>query len=195
MKILGNEIKPGMIIEHKNDLWSVLKTQHVKPGKGGAFNQVELKSMKKGTKLNERFRSSDTVERTILDDKKFNFLYEDEKNCHFMDQTNFEQIQVNKSLLGEKSKLLKENVEVNVQFYDDQPLSVDLPSSVELKIESTEAAIKGQTASSSYKPATLENGIKIMVPPFINSDDTIVLDTRTLEYKKKLNKWNFHQQT
>ena len=195
MKILGNEIKPGMIIEHKNDLWSVLKAQHVKPGKGGAFNQVELKSMKKGTKLNERFRSSDTVERTILDDKKFNFLYEDEKNCHFMDQTNFEQIQVNKSLLGEKSKLLKENVEVNVQFYDDQPLSVDLPSSVELKIESTEAAIKGQTASSSYKPATLENGIKIMVPPFINSDDTIVLDTRTLEYKKKLNKWNFHQQT
>ena len=188
MKILGNEIKPGMIIEHKNDLWSVLKTQHVKPGKGGAFNQVELKSMKKGTKLNERFRSSDSIEKSILDDKKFSFLYEDESSCHFMDQTNFEQIQVNKSLLGEKSKLLKENVEVNVQFYDDQPLSVDLPSSVELKIESTEAAIKGQTASSSYKPATLENGIKIMVPPFINSDDTIVLDTRTLEYKKKLNK-------
>ena len=188
MKILGNEIKPGMIIEHKNDLWSVLKTQHVKPGKGGAFNQVELKSMKKGTKLNERFRSSDTVERTILDDKKFNFLYEDEKNCHFMDQTNFEQIQVNKSLLGEKSKLLKENMEVNVQFYDDQLLSVDLPLSVELKIESTEVAIKGQTASSSYKPATLENGIKIMVPPFINSDDKIILDTRTLEYIKKLNK-------
>ena len=186
MKILGNEIKTGMIIEHKNDLWSVLKTQHVKPGKGGAFNQVELKNVKKGTKLNERFRSSDTVERTILDDKKFNFLYEDEKNCHFMDQTNFEQIQVNKSLLGEKSKLLKENVEVNVQFYDDQPLSVDLPSSVELKIESTEAAIKGQTASSSYKPATLENGIKIMVPPFINSDDKIILDTRTLEYIKKI---------
>ena len=99
MKILGNEIKTGMIIEHKNDLWSVLKTKHVKPGKGGAFNQVELKSVKKGTKLNERFRSSDTVERTILDDKKFNFLYEDEKNCHFMDQTNFEQIQINKSLL------------------------------------------------------------------------------------------------
>ena len=186
MKILGNEIKPGMIIEHKNDLWSVLKTQHVKPGKGGAFNQVELKSMKKGTKLNERFRSSDTVERTILDDKKFNFLYEDEKNCHFMDQTNFEQIQVNKSLLGEKSKLLKENMEVNIQFHDEQALSVNLPISVELKIESTDATIKGQTASSSYKPATLENGIKIMVPPFINSDDKIILDTRTLEYIKKI---------
>ena len=186
MKISGKEIKPVMIIEHKSDLWSVLKTQHVKPGKGGAFNQVELKSVKKGIKLNERFRSSDSVERAILEDKKFNFLYEDENNCHFMEQTNFEQIQISKSLLGERNKLLKENMEVNVQFYDDQPLSIDLPSSVELKIESTDAAIKGQTASSSYKPATLENGIKIMVPPFINSDDKIILDTRTLEYIKKI---------
>jgi len=186
MKILGNEIKPGMIIEHKNDLWSVLKTQHVKPGKGGAFNQLELKSVKKRTKLNERFRSSDTIERVILDDKKFSFLYEDENNCHFMDQTNFEQIQINKSLLGDKSKLLKENMEVIVQCHDDQPISVDLPSSVELKIETTDAAIKGQTASSSYKPATLENGIKIMVPPFINTEDKIVLDTRTLKYIKKI---------
>ena len=186
MKILGNEIKPGMIIDHKNDLWSVLKAQHVKPGKGGAFNQVELKSVKKGTKLNERFRSSDTVERAILDDRKFSFLYDDEKNCHFMDQTNFEQIQINKNLLGEKNKLLKENMEVNVQFYDEEALSVDLPSNIELKIKNTDAAIKGQTASSSYKPATLENGIKIMVPPFINSDDKIVLDTRTLEYIKKV---------
>ena len=186
MKILGNEIKPGMIIEHKDDLWSVLKTQHVKPGKGGAFNQLELKSVKKGTKLNERFRSSDTIERAILDDKKFSFLYEDENNCHFMDQTNFEQIQISKKLIGEKSKLLKENMEINLQFHEDEPLSVDLPSSVELKIETTDAAIKGQTASSSYKPATLENGIKIMVPPFINTDDKIVLDTRTLEYVKKV---------
>ena len=186
MKILGNEIKTGMVIEHKDDLWSVLKTQHVKPGKGGAFNQVELKNIKKRTKLNERFRSSDTVERAILDEKKFNFLYKDENNCHFMNQTNFEQIQINKSLLGEKSKLLKENMQVNVQFHDEQALSVDLPSSVELKIETTDAAIKGQTASSSYKPATLENGIKIMVPPFINADDKIVLDTRTLEYVKKV---------
>jgi len=188
MKILGNEIKPGMIIEHKKYLWSVLKAQHDKPGKGGAFKQVELKSVKKGTKINERFRSRDSVERAILDDKKFSFLYEDENSCHFMDQTNFEQIKINKSLLGEKSKLLKENMKVNVQFHDEQALSVDLPSSVELKIESTDAAIKGQTASSSYKPAMLENGIKIMVPPFINSDDKIVLDTRTLEYIKKLNK-------
>ena len=186
MKILGNEIKPGMIIEHRNDLWSVLKAQHVKPGKGGAFNQVELKSIKKGTKLNERFRSSDSVERAVLDEKKFNFLYEDENNCHFMDQTNFEQIAINKSLLGEKNKLLKENMAVNVHFYEDQALSVDLPTSVELTIASTDAAIKGQTASSSYKPATLENGINIMVPPFINSGDKIILDTSTLEYIKKI---------
>ena len=186
MKILGNEIKPGMIIEHRNDLWSVLKAQHVKPGKGGAFNQVELKSVKKGTKLNERFRSSDSVERAVLDEKKFNFLYEDENNCHFMDQTNFEQFAINKSLLGEKNKLLKENMEVNVHFYEDQALSVDLPSSVELTITNTDATIKGQTASSSYKPATLENGINIKVPPFINSGDKIILDTSTLEYIKKI---------
>ena len=185
MKILGNEIKPGMIIEHNNDLWSVLKTQHVKPGKGGAFNQVELKSVKKRIKLNERFRSSDSVERAILNEKNFNFLYEDENNCHFMNQTNFEQIEINKSILGEKNKLLKENMEVVVQFYEDQALSADLPIHIELTIEVTDAAIKGQTASSSYKPATLENGIKITVPPFINSGDKIILDTRTLEYVKK----------
>tara|TARA_B100000700_G_scaffold159766_1_gene176938 strand:- start:381 stop:944 length:564 start_codon:yes stop_codon:yes gene_type:complete len=186
MKILGNEIKPGMVLEHRDDLWSVLKTQHVKPGKGGAFNQVELKSIKKGTKLNERFRSSDTVERAILDDRKFNFLYEDEKNCHFMDPKNFEQIEISKNLLDEKSKLLKENMEVDIQFYDDQAMSVQLPNTVDLIIETTDAAIKGQTASSSYKPATLENGIKIMVPPFINTGDKISLDTRTLEYIKKV---------
>ena len=186
MKILGNEIKPGMIIEHKNDLWQVLKTQHVKPGKGGAFAQVEMKSVGKNTKLNERFRSSDPVERAILDEKKFNFRYEDENNCHFMAQVNFEQIQISKSLLGEKSKLLKENMEIDVQFHEDHPLSINLPSSVELKIKTTDAAIKGQTAYSSYKPATLENGIKIMVPPFINPDDKIILDTRTLEYIKKI---------
>tara|TARA_B100000686_G_C16105894_1_gene625547 strand:- start:9 stop:572 length:564 start_codon:yes stop_codon:yes gene_type:complete len=186
MKILGNEIKPGMIIEHNNDLWTVLKAQHVKPGKGGAFNQVELKSVKKGTKLNERFRSSDSVERAILDEKKFSFLYEDENNCHFMDQINFEQIEINKNLLGEKKKLLVENMEVSVNFHEDQAISIDLPTSVELTIENTDAAIKGQTASSSYKPATLKNGIKIMVPPFINSGDKIILDTRTLEYVKKI---------
>ena len=186
MKINAGEIRVGMLLEYKNDLWQVLKTQHVKPGKGGAFNQVELKSLKRGTKLNERFRSSDSIERAILDDKKFSFLYEDENSCHFMDQSNFEQIAINKSLLGEKNKLLKESMEVNVQFYEDQALSVVLPTTVELTIETTDAAIKGQTASSSYKPAVLENGINIMVPPFIDSGDKVLIDTRTLEYVKKI---------
>jgi len=186
MKILGNEIKPGMIIEYNNDLWSVLKTQHVKPGKGGAFNQVELKSIKKGTKLNERFRSSDTIEKAILEEKKFNFLYKDDNNSYFMDQINFEQILINNDLIGEKNKLLSENLEVNVNFHDEQPISVDLPSNIECKILNTDAAVKGQTASSSYKPALLDNGIKTMVPPFINQDDKILLDTRTLDYIKKI---------
>ena len=188
MKILGNEIKSGMIIDHNKDLWEVIKTQHVKPGKGGAFNQVELKSINKDTKLNERFRSSDNVERVILEEKKFNFLFKDENNCHFMDQTNFEQVSINKKKIGEKAKLLKENLEVIINFFEDNPLSVDLPISIECKVINTDATLKSQTASSSYKPATLENGIKIMVPPFINSDDKIVLSTRTLEYIKKLNK-------
>ena len=188
MKILGNEIKPGMIILHKNELWSVLKTQHVKPGKGGAFNQIEIKSIKKGTKLNERFRSNDTVERAIIDEKKFNFLYEDKTDCYFMDQSNYEQIKINKSAIGEKSKLLKENLEVNIQFHEEEALNVDLPYSIECKITNTELTIKGQTASSSYKPAILDNGIKIMVPPFINQDDVVLVDTRSLEYLKKKNK-------
>ena len=188
MKILGNEIKNGMIIEHKDDLWSVLKTQHVKPGKGGAFNQVELKNVKKGTKLNERFRSSDTVERAILDDKKFNFLYQDENSCHFMEQTNFEQISIKKSMIGERSKLLRENMEITIQMYDSNPVGIDLPISVECEISTTDASIKGQTASSSYKPAVLDNGININVPPFISGGDKILLDTRTLEYIKKVNK-------
>ncbi len=186
MKILGNEIKSGMIIEHKNDLWSVLKTQHVKPGKGGAFNQVELKSVKKGTKLNERFRSSDTVERAILDDKKFSFLYEDKNKCHFMDQTNFEQINIKKNIDGDKGKLLTENLEVTVKFYNEKPLSVKLPNQISCKIDSTDVSLKGQTVSSSYKPAVLKNGLKIQVPPFIENEDTIIVDSRTIEYIKKI---------
>ena len=186
MKILGNEIKPGMIIEYNNDLWQVLKTQHVKPGKGGAFNQVELKSINKNTKLNERFRSSDAVEKVILEEKKFNFLFEDEINYHFIDKISFEQISVNKSLIGEKGKLLKENIEVKINFFEDNPLSIDLPTTIVCKIKSTDASIKGQTVSSSYKPAIMENNIKILVPPFIKTDDEILIDTRTLEYVKKI---------
>ncbi len=187
MKITAIEIKPGMIIEHKNDYWNVLKTQHVKPGKGGAFNQVELKSVVKGTKLNERFRSSETVEKAELDEKKFNFLYTDGDKCHFMDNQTFEQVEISKNIAGEKYKLLKENLEVTISFMDEKPISIDLPINIECVIESTDAAIKNQTASSSYKPAILDCGIKIDVPPFIESGEKIILDTRTLEYVKRVN--------
>ncbi len=186
MKISGNEIRVGMLIEHKNDLWEVLKTQHVKPGKGGAFAQVEMKSMNKNTKLNERFRSSDTVEKASLDEIKFNFLYEDESDYYFINQKSFEQINIKKGVVGEKGKMLNENLEVNISFYNDHPLTVDLPNQVTCKIEKTDVALKGQTVSSSYKPATLDNGINIQVPPFIESGDTIIVDTRTIEYVKKI---------
>jgi len=186
MKISGNEIRVGMLIEHKNDLWQVLKTQHVKPGKGGAFAQVEMKSMNKNTKLNERFRSSDTVEKASLDEIKFNFLYEDESDYYFINQKTFEQINIKKDIVGEKGKMLSENLEVNISFYNDRPLTVDLPNQITCKIESTDVALKGQTVSSSYKPATLDNGINIQVPPFIESGDRIIVDTRTIEYVKKI---------
>jgi elongation factor P len=186
MKISGNEIRVGMLIEHKDDLWQVLKTQHVKPGKGGAFAQIEMKSVNRNTKLNERFRSSDSVEKASLDEIKFNFLYEDETNYYFIDQKSFEQINIKKDIVGEKGKMLSENLEVNISFYNDRPLAVDLPNQVTCKIASTDVALKGQTVSSSYKPATLDNGINIQVPPFIESGDTIIVDTRTIEYVKKI---------
>ncbi len=186
MKISGNEIRVGMLIEHKNDLWEVLKTQHVKPGKGGAFAQVEMKSVNKNTKLNERFRSSDTVEKASLDEIKFNFLYEDETNYYFINQKSFEQINIKKDKVGEKGKMLTENLEVSISFYNDNPLTVDLPKQVNCKVKTTDAALKGQTVSSSYKPATLDNGINIQVPPFIESEDIIIVDTRTMEYIKKI---------
>ena len=186
MKILGNEIKPGMLIEHKDDLWEVLKAQHVKPGKGGAFNQVEMKSVNKNTKLNERFRSSDSVEKASLDEEKFNFLYKDENDYYFINQKTFEQINITKNIIGDKGKLLTENLEVTINFYNEKPLSVDFPNQITCKIESTDVALKGQTVSSSYKPAVLTNGLKIQVPPFIKSEDTIIVDTRTIEYIKKI---------
>ena len=187
MKIQGNEIKPGMIIEFKNDHWTVLKAQHVKPGKGGAFNQVELKSLTKGTKLNQRFRSSENIERSQIEEKNFNYLYSDDSVCFFMDPDNFEQISIKKNILGEKIKLLSENLQVTVSFLEEQALSVDLPTNIECEIESTEGVVKGQTAASSYKPAKLKNGLDIMVPPFIEEGNKIILDTRSLEYVKKIN--------
>ncbi len=187
MKITANEIKPGMIIEHKNDLWNVLKTQHVKPGKGGAFNQVELKSVIKGTKLNERFRSNENVERAEVDEKKFNFLYSDELNSYFMDNVSYEQISMSKSLIGDKANLLKENLEVTISLIEEKPLSVELPKNIDCIVETTDAVVKGQTAASSYKPAKLDNGLTITVPPFIENGDKIIIDSRNLEYVKKNN--------
>ncbi len=186
MKINAGEIRVGMLLEYKNDLWQVLKTQHVKPGKGGAFAQVEMKSINKNTKLNERFRSSETVEKASLDELKYNYLYEDEKNYFFIEPKSFEQIEVNKRIVGEKGKLLIENLEVSISFYNDAAISVELPNQITCRIKNTDVALKGQTVSSSYKPATLENGFNIQVPPFIESGDEIVVDTRTIEYLKKV---------
>ena len=186
MKINAGEIRVGMLLEYKNDLWQVLKTQHVKPGKGGAFAQIEMKSVGKNTKLNERFRSSETVEKASLEETTFNFLYEDENNYFFMDPKTFEQIEIKKNIIGEKGKLLTENLEVSVSFYNENPISVELPNQIKCEIESTDAALKGQTVSSSYKPATLSNGLSIQVPPFIEVGDEVIVDSRNLEYIKKI---------
>ena len=186
MKINASEIRVGMLLEYKDDLWQVLKTQHVKPGKGGAFAQVEMKSLNKNTKLNERFRSSETVEKAALDENDFNYSYDDEINYFFIDPKSFEQIEIKKDVVGEKGKLLSENLEVKISFYDGKPISLELPNQVQCKIETTDAALKGQTVSSSYKPATLDNGLNIQVPPFIESGDEVIIDTRNFEYVKKI---------
>tara|TARA_Y100001935_G_C17157714_1_gene433654 strand:+ start:86 stop:646 length:561 start_codon:yes stop_codon:yes gene_type:complete len=186
MKINAGEIRVGMLLEHKNDLWQVLKTQHVKPGKGGAFAQIEMKSLNKNTKLNERFRSSETVEKATLDESIYNFLYDDENNYIFMEPKSFEQIEIKKNIVGEKGKLLTENLGVTVSFYNEVPISIELPKQVTCKIKTTDAALKGQTVSSSYKPAVLNNGLNIQVPPFIEAGDEVVVDTRNLEYIKKI---------
>ena len=186
MKINATEIRVGMILDHKNDLWEVLKTNHVKPGKGGAFAQVEMKSLNKNTKLNERFRSSETVEKALLEEVKFNFLYSDDSNFYFMNPSSFEQINLSKEILGDKGKMLTENLEVTINFHNEKPLSVLLPNQLTFVIETTDAALKGQTVSSSYKPAVLNNGLNVQVPPFIESGDTVIIDTRTMEYVKKI---------
>ena len=186
MKINAGEIRVGMLLEYKNDLWQVLKTQHVKPGKGGAFAQVEMKSLNKNTKLNERFRSSETVEKASLEEIIFNYLYSDEVNYFFMNPKTFEQIEIKKEKVGDKGKLLTENLNVSVSFYNEKPISIELPNQVQCKIETTDAALKGQTVSSSYKPAKLDNGLNIQVPPFIEAGDEIIVDTRNIEYVKKI---------
>ena len=186
MKINATEIRVGMILEYKEDLWEVLKTNHVKPGKGGAFAQVEMKSLSKNTKLNERFRSSESVEKATLEEVKYNFLFKDENDFYFINPDTFEQISLGKDIIGEKGKMLNENLEVTINFHNENPLGILLPKQLTYVIETTDAALKGQTVSSSYKPAVLKNGLNVQVPPFIESGDTIVVDTRTMEYVKKV---------
>ena len=186
MKIEGNQIKIGNILEVNNKLWRVTKTQHTQPGKGGAYLQVEMKALKEGTKTNERFRSSESVERVILDEKKYQYLYFDESKFYFMNTKNYEQIEIGGDIISEdQSKFLIENQEITLQMYDSIPVAIILPEHVNLKVIEADAVVKGQTAASSYKPATLERGIKTSVPPFIEVGDEIVVSTSNSEYIEK----------
>ena len=186
MKINAGEIRVGMLIEYKSDLWEVLKIQHVKPGKGGAYLQAELKEIREGTKMNSRFRSSETVERAILDEKEFQYLYDDNNNFIFMDKQTYEQIELGSDILTEdQSKFLVENSDVIINFYNEKPVGIDLPDTVELTVVETEGVVKGQTAASSYKPAILEKNIKTSVPQFIAVNDKIVISTIDGSYIEK----------
>ncbi len=186
MKIDGNEIKVGNILEINNKLWRVLKTQHTQPGKGGAYIQAELKDIKEGTKMNNRFRSSETVERAILDEKEFQYLYEDTDNYIFMDQNTYDQIELRDDIISDdQSKYLIENDQVIIQFYNEKPVGLLLPDSVVLKVIETEGVVKGQTAASSYKPAILERDIKTTVPQFIEVGDKVVISTINSDYIEK----------
>tara|TARA_B100000575_G_C22883163_1_gene514433 strand:+ start:162 stop:731 length:570 start_codon:yes stop_codon:yes gene_type:complete len=186
MKIDGNEIKVGNILEIDNKLWRVLKTQHTQPGKGGAYIQAELKEIKDGTKMNTRFRSSETVERAILDEKKFQFLYEDNDKFIFMDQITYEQIELGLDLIpSNQSKFLIENENVVLQFHNEKAVGIELPDSITLRVVETEGVVKGQTAASSYKPAILEKGIKTSVPQFVDINDQIVISTADSSYIEK----------
>jgi len=185
MKINGNSVKPGMIVEHKNDLWVVTKSQSVKPGKGGAFNQVEMKSLKNGSKLNERFRASEEVERVRVDEEKFQYLYQQENKLIFMNLTDYEQMELDVEFIGDKIDLLRENDEVILEMYDEKPIGIQLPNTLIFEVSETEAVVKGQTAASSNKPAVLENGLRVMVPPFIEQGEKIIINTEDLTYLKR----------
>ena len=185
MKINGNSVKPGMILEHKNDLWVVTKSQSVKPGKGGAFNQVEMKSLKNGSKLNERFRASEEVERVRVDEEKFQYLYQQENKLIFMNLTDYEQMELDVEFIGDKIDLLRENDEVILEMYDEKPIGIQLPNTLIFEVSETEAVVKGQTAASSNKPAVLENGLRVMVPPFIEQGEKVIINTEDLTYLKR----------
>ena len=184
-KINGNEIRRGNIIEHNDGLWIAVKTDHVKPGKGGAFAQVELKNLRNGSKLNERFRSADKVERVRLEQKDQQFLYETDGMLTFMDSETFEQIELPADLLGEARPFLQDGMTVQIEYYEEEALSVTLPQMVTCEIAETEPVVKGQTAANSFKPAILDNGVKIMVPPFVGQGEKVVVNTETFEYSER----------
>lgn len=182
MKIDGNAIRPGNVIEHKGGLWRAVKIAHTQPGKGGAYLQVELKNLRDGSKLNERFRSSEKVERARLEQKDYQYLYMDDDMAHFMDQQTYEQISISAEDIGDDTVFLQDGMMVRIEFHEESPLGVSLPEKVTLEVTETEPVVKGQTASSSYKPATLENGLRVGVPPFVNQGDKIIVSTAEREY-------------
>lgn len=185
MKINGNEIRPGNVIQHQDSLWVAVKTNKVKPGKGPAYAQVELKNLLDGRKLNERFRASETVERVRLEQKDYSYLYAEGDMLVFMDSETYEQIHIPKDMIGERAAFLQDGMAVIVESHEGRPIGVQLPEQVTLKITETEPTVKGQTAASSYKPATVDNGLRIMVPPFVSAGENIIVNTETLEYVKR----------
>ena len=185
MKVNGNNLKPGMIVSHKGGMWKVISTQSVKPGKGGAFAQVELKNLKDSSKLNERFRSSEVVERLYVETKTFQYSYNDGDTYHFMDTNTYEQISLDKNIISELNIFLQDNMVVSIEFIENNPVSIKLPEHIIEEVTDTEAVIKGQTAASSFKPAILSNGYKIMVPPHIENGTRIVISTTNFSYVEK----------
>ncbi|MDZ5699193.1 MULTISPECIES: elongation factor P [Phyllobacteriaceae] len=185
MKINGNEIRPGNVIEHNGGLWVAVKTNHVKPGKGGAYNQVEMKNLIDGTKLNERFRAAETVEKVRLEQKEFTYLYEQGDALVFMDSETYEQLELQKDFVGDRAAFLQDGMTVTVELYEEKPIGISLPDQVTLEIAQADPVVKGQTAASSYKPAVMENGVRVMVPPFISSGERIVVDTNEITYVRR----------
>ncbi|MCR9124247.1 MAG: elongation factor P [Phyllobacteriaceae bacterium] len=185
MKINGNEIKPGNVIEHNGGLWVAVKTNAVKPGKGGAFNQVELKNLIDGTKLNERFRASETVERVRLEQKDYQFLYAQDEALVFMDSQTYEQLELQADFVGDRAAFLQDGMTVTVELHEERPIGVSLPDQVTLEIAEADPVVKGQTAASSYKPAVLENGVRVMVPPFITAGEKIIVATDDITYVRR----------
>lgn len=185
MRINGNAVRPGMVIEHNGELWAAIKIQHTQPGKGGAYLQVELKNLKNGSKLNERFRSSESVERVRLDQRQNQFLFAEDSMLTFMDTESYEQTQLSAELIGEPAAFLQDGMLVTIESYENTPLRVELPESVVMEVLETEPTVRGQTAAASYKPAILQNGIRTMVPPFIDIGDRIIVNTADGSYSKR----------